>query len=454
VSGVEVAAASCDSLIDLATELGRACLEEQRLLEASLRSDAVYEAVERLAALVAATDSAAWQMPHPDFSELIAGEQIAGVLAGVASLDPVGQLGVLRGLCVGALQPFFDDFEGHLTLSKGMPLPHATRPVQKLFGSRCTPYQGTISVRELLGRTGFDLFRDTDPSIAVTLDYSRRDEIDAIGWPEERLPRVGSLHPRLDGERLSYTLEDGLVFDVRPTDWSLDQTLQALESVSDAEIALLPELCLPAPGVLEEALRAAPQRYSSMVVAGSAHERIGEGESAETVNESRVYIAGERVLTHRKIRPLRTRQIGNRRFDELVCEDLSPQHELTLLSGDRTRMGVVICADINEGSIPGVLERCGVNLLLVPSLTYRTGAFNGAVCQLASHCQALCVVVNPVLDQLDDESHPPFLVLASVPCSGANEQSAEYFAPRPQTTECAQLDPNRPLASDHALSWS
>ncbi|HXP37453.1 MAG TPA: hypothetical protein VN817_06790, partial [Solirubrobacteraceae bacterium] len=228
MNGVEVAAGSCDSLIELATQLGHACLEEQRLLEVNLGKEVVRGAVERLAALVLATDPAAWQMPQADFRQLLGGEQITAVLAEVASLDPVGQLGVLRGLCAGALQLFFDDFDGHLTLSKGTPVPHATRPVQKLFGSRCTPYRATISARELLGRTGFDLFRDTDPSIAVTLDYSRRDAIDAIGWPEERLPRVGSVHPRLDGDRLSYTLKDGLVFDVGPADWSLDQTLEAL----------------------------------------------------------------------------------------------------------------------------------------------------------------------------------------------------------------------------------
>jgi predicted amidohydrolase len=333
-----------------------------------------------------------------------------------------------------------------------MPIPNATRPVQNLFGDLCTPYQQTITARELLGRTGFDLFHETDPRIRVTIDFSHGAKLDALTWQEGRLPSVGTVHPRLDGRRLDYKLAGDRVFDVRPKEWSLQDTLDQLAAIGDAQIAMLPELCLRSPNALEAALASDPSRYSPIVVAGSAHERIETGGTRSSINESRVYIEGQHVLSHKKIRPLETSHIGNVNLKRLIREDLSPtQDTITLLSGEKTRMAVMICADINDGAIVRVLEECGVNLLLVPSLTYKPGAFNGAACLLASHCQALCVMANPILDRLKGAPQAPFLVLAAVPRSGANEQSREYFHPPARTEVLGMLDPNQPLAS--ALSW-
>jgi hypothetical protein len=309
-----------------------------------------------------------------------------------------------------------------------------------------------LTARELLGRTGFDLFRETDQSIDVAVDFSHSEQLDELTWPEARLPRIGTVHPRLDEGRLDYHVAKARVFDVRPKDPSLKEMLTLLATVKSAHIGLLPELCLHSPGALEQDLASNPSRYPPIVVAGSAHERAGQDGSKSSINESRVYIEGKPVLRHRKIRPLETRQIGNDHYKDIILEDLQPrQHQVTLLSGEKTRMAVVICSDLNDHSIPMVLADCGVNLLLVPSLTYKTGAFNGAVCLLASYCQALCVVANSILDKLATEQQAPFLVLAAAPQSGANEQSHEHFHQPAQTGVCGVLDPNRPLAS--ALEW-
>jgi hypothetical protein len=443
------------SLIELVTELGHACLSDERLLATNMKNPAVSKSVEYLAALVGATNPAAWQQPPAGgFATLLDTQEVHTILSELRSLDPVSHLGILRGLCAGALELFFEGFRGRVRLKKGMPIPHATRPVQKLFGTRCAPYRQTITARELLGRTGYDLFHETDPKLSVTLDLSCSEKLDALTWSAEGLPHVGTVHPRLDGDRLSYSLTGDRVFDVGPKDWSLEETLDHLETVKAAKITLLPELCLPSPHALQEALASDPSRYSPIVVAGSAHDRIDENGTPSSINESRVYIEGEHVLSHKKIRPLETHQIGNHRSVRMVREDLSPtQDEIVLLSGEKTRMAVAICADINDGAIPRVLEECGVNLLLVPSLTYKTGAFNGAACLLASKCQALCVVANPILDQLEGEPQAPFLLLAAVPCSGASEQSQEYFHPPVQTAVRGVLDPNLPLASVAALRW-
>ncbi len=441
------------SLIELATRLGRACLADQGDLEADLENAAVRDGVENLEALVARTDPDAWQRaPRRGYASLLAGAEIQELLAGFKSLGPVAHLALLRGLCRAALDLFFKGFNGRLELTPGMPIPNATRPVQMIFKENTTPYQQSMTARLLLYRTGFDLFTDIDRSIAVAIDYSHRKRLDEIAWTSNGLPRIGAVHSRLDQGRLRYHVSGRRVFDVGPSSWSPQETLRALAAVSRSEIATLPELSLPSPTALERELARNPERYSPMVVAGSAHALLDEHRQQLRVNESRVYIDGAVALTHRKIRPLETHNIGNDRYANLIREDLRPeQNKITLLSGESTRMAVVICSDLIDRGIPRVLEECGLNLLLVPSLTYKTGSFNGVACMLASTCQALCVVVNPVLDRLASQSKAPFTMLAAVPHSGSKEQSHEYFLPRGQTETFAVLDPNQPLAG--ALRW-
>lgn len=446
---LESALGSSASLTDLAANLGRACLADQRLLQVNLENPDVYETVEDLAALVRTTRQAAWQQaPANGYAELLDDTAITANVEALRSLTPAAELGILRGLCSGPLPLFFEGFRGRLALQKGMPIPNATRPVNKLFGARCTPYQQTLTSRDLLGRTGFDLYLEIDSGLDVAIDFSHADALDQLTWPKGRLPRVGTIHPRLDGDRIAYRLRGNRIFDVKPSAWSLEWTLKQLNAIKSAHIALLPELCLPSADALESALAADPSRYPAIVVAGSAHDRQGGAQ----VNESRVYLKGELVLRHRKIHPLQTQTLGNERFAEPIREDLRPQQrEITLLSGEKSRMAVLICADLNDGSIPLVLKNCGVNLLLVPSLTFQAGAFNGNVCLLASHCQALSVVANSVLDKVEGEPHAPFLVLVGVPVSDAIGQSRDYFRQPAQTGVLAVLDPNRPLAS--ALTW-
>jgi hypothetical protein len=441
-------------LIELATTLGCTCLEDERNLATCMLDGRIERWAKDLRALVAATNHRAWQQrPAGGFGALLDTPEIANLLRRLEPLSPVDELAILRGLCDGPLRLFYEELEGKITLRRGTPLPHATRPIQKLKGVKSTPYQQGITARELLGRTGFDLFRESNQGVRVVVDFSHRQRLDEITWPE-RLPHVGTIHPRLDGSRLDYQVTGRGVFDVRPKQWSQAQTMSDLEAVGTAEIGLLPELCLPAPDALEAALAANPLRYPRLVVAGSAHKRINDSGRSLAVNECRTYIDGELVHTHRKIHALETRQIGNHRFEEPIREDITATPaEITLLSGERTRMAVLICADMNEGLMPRVLEECGVNLLLVPSLTYRTGAFNGTVCQLASHTQALCVVANPILDRLAGARRRPFLVLASVPREAASQQSREYFAPPRQTAVRALLDPNQQLTSKSALRW-
>lgn len=453
MAGLETDFNASRTLLELATRLGCACLKGQSSLEANLEKREVRQGVERLEKLIARIDPETWQRPpRRGYVSLLGSADIQELLSGFQSLDPVAHFAILRGLCPGALDLFFNRFDGHLDLTCGMPIPNATRPVQSIFHDNATPYQQSMTARLLLYRTGFDLFTEVDPSIMVTIDFSYRKRLDAITWSSSGLPRIGVVHSRLDQGRLRYRVTGHRVFDVGPSSWSLHETSQCLASVKRAQIAILPELSLPSPRALERELARNHKLYSPMVVAGSAHALLNNHGQQLRVNESRVYLDGATVLRHRKIRPLETKSIGNHRYTHLIREDLRPrQNKITLLSGEKTRMAVVICSDLIDRGIPRMLEECGVNLLLVPSLTYKIGSFNGAVCTLASNCQALCVVVNPILDQLDSQDDAPFTTIAAVPHSNPNEQSQGYFLPHGQTKTFAVLDPNRPLAA--ALQW-
>ncbi len=233
--------------------------------------------------------------------------------------------------------------------------------------------------------------------------------------------------------------------------------LAQLERVRDkAEIAVLPELCLPADAVEEfgQALRDAPGLYPPLVVAGSAHvRRVDPRTGTETrANESRVYLDGELVIAYDKVHPFATKQLGTTATGEPLVEGFTGGPKvLTMLSGERTRLGLVICSDLVDREVPQLLENAGVNLLLVPSLTFEIGSFNGVICKLASICQGLSAIVNADLDAYANGSEPPFRVMAAVPQPGPSEQSRSFPEVAQASSSLGLLDVNAGLAA--AMDW-
>ena len=123
---------------------------------------------------------------------------------------------------------------------------------------------------------------------------------------------------------------------------------------------------------------------------------------------------------------------------------------LTILTGEFTRLGVVICADLNNRQLPSLLKDAGVNLLLVPALTPETGGFNGGVCTLASWCQGVSVIANVDGSFFEAAEEPPFTVMVGVPRARVAEQSREFPGPG-SFPASAVIDPNKSL--DEALEW-
>lgn len=444
------------SLLDLAARLGCVVLDNAEELRSILGDPDARTILGKVEA--AAADGELRQV------WIDAGED--GSFAGLAALDLVRatakdalavpalpHLGVLRGLCSGAIKRYFDATEDVVLVERGTPLPFVDRPVHLLMPT--TTHHTTSTRGHLLEGLGHRIFEHSpEQTTPVVLDFSKRDQIDEITWRNNEtangrpcLPRVATIHRCLGKDDLEVlTITPDWFFDARPRAFDREEVLTALREVGDIPIALLPELSVPAADVLATALEADPDAFPDIVVAGSAHARDG----AVRTNEVNLYLKGEQVLRHRKIHPYATKSIGDSTFSRALPEGLTTERkQINVLAGRHTRLAVLICADLNDDILPDLLHHAGVNFLLVPTLTPSEGSFNGAVCRLSSYTQAITVVANGVLDS-HATGERPFLVLVGTPRPTPDEQSytAQTQTDGPVT---GVLDLNRPRAT--AVTW-
>jgi predicted amidohydrolase len=213
----------------------------------------------------------------------------------------------------------------------------------------------------------------------------------------------------------------GKFFDVRPTHPDPQWLLDRLAEGSDAEIGVLPELCLARPDELEESISADHGAYPPLIVAGSAHVREGSGASEVRANESRVYLDGEQVAAHRKIHQFKTKRLDGKTYADPQQEDLSPEPKsITVLSGTHTRLAVLICADLLDEKVPGRLVSAWVNLLLAPAMTRKPGSFETTVEDVSGRCQGVSAVANARLAT----SGKPFLCMLGNPRATRSQRFA------------------------------
>jgi predicted amidohydrolase len=444
--------------LELATRLGKVCLQQDEEIQDQLRIPAAARHLESLEACVDEMDRSLWLSPGPtgDFIHLLDDDGFKKTLERVETFPPLECLGVLRGM-LGAVREVYDNTQSTVELRLGMPLPIPKRGINRLF--KPTPNSDTSSLLELLWKSGFSLFSPRPGTRAsVRLDFRAARRLDELTWgAEKRLPRIATIHPSLGPGGIEIAEEDEATnsfFGVRPQDWDRDGILKQLRNAKGkAEIALLPELSLPQADALEASVSAEPKAFPPLIVAGSAHQKDGEGDSEVRSNEARIYLDGECIGRHRKIHPfVMNRRLDGRELTTPMVEGLTRERKaITILSGDYTRLAVMICSDLISRKLPGQLEDAEVNLLLVPALTPEPGSFNGKICKLASDYQAVSVVANADSALFAGRRPPPFLVMAAVPRPRSGEQSREY---RPRWRSCPTtgiVDPNRRLR--WAVKW-
>jgi hypothetical protein len=403
---------------------------------------------------VIATAPDAWPrvVKNPRRLNSALGARLVAALEEAEPHYPLDCLGVLRGLCRRVLPWTYAMQESFVLLDRGAPVPFAPRPLLK--GVEKTPHQETGNRGGLLGGYGHRLFefsREME-TVRVRLDFRVRREIDELTWTGgKRLPRIATVHPRDCGTLRVNPLTHDSFFPARPVHWRPEEVAELLSRVQDVEIAVLPELSLPDPAALENVLAATPGAFPRLVVAGSAH-IVEKPDVLPPVraNEARIYLDGELVANHRKCNPYYATRLNGESLSLPSREGITDEpKEITVLSGEHTRLAVVICNDLNDtGSIPQKLLAAGVSTLLVPSFTPKKGAFRGPIGDLAARCQAVALIANAP----PAEASTPFHGMVAVPLPDPKEAVAAYSgALDAMGGQIAIFDPNEPLSTP--ITW-
>jgi len=448
---------AADDVLGLARRLGAACLDQEADLAEMTDDPRTQMDIHRLELWTGQASLAHWEevVKDPEQFGKRFGAKVVTLLRRAKTRHPMGCLGILRGLCRRPLGEFFAGVADQVHLDRGLPVPFATRPLPDHLGSHCTTTLPTLNNTGLLDPLSFDIYgHAASKQVRVVLDFGHRDAIDQLTWTKDGLPQIATLHPKCSGELDEIPVEDGTFFGVRPREWDLEEVESLLEAAKreGADLAVLPELSLPAPGELKQTIEKNQEDFPRVVVAGSAHVVERDGASQVRANESQIYLDGRYVATARKHHAFETDEINGEKHPRLLRENLTREPKtIMVLSGEMTRLAVVICADLQEHEIPSLLVDAGVNLLLVPSMTKRIGSFNTAVCDIAGYCQGVAALANT---RWGDEGKP-FLCLCAVPREEPEMQSAAL----PATDEARNpapvlgiFNPNKPLPD--AVRWA
>jgi hypothetical protein len=456
---------SSTSLLEFATRLGATCLEFGAPLRAATDDPRTAPITSVLEARVQRLDGTELQeaFARREPRQLLDHAGIGELLEDAIAKHPAEYLAVLRGLCAGPLRHLYLACEEVIVLDRGTPIPIAVRPLPD--GFRATPHPDrTGQASAALKGTGFQLFEHSARGdIRVELDFRYRERIEELTWGgERRYPKIGALHPFVGATTLEVVLDETRShFTTRLTEWDEQSILGGLRALKGVQIAVLPELSVPSVDALDRALAAAPGDFPPLIVAGSAHlSETTEGGAEITANEAPLYLDGVRIHGHRKIHPFQTKfMAGEDLRGECIEAITDEQKAIRILASEHTRLAVVICADLNNKDIHALLMESGVNLLLVPALTSGSGSFTGAMSPIASYCQGIVVVVNPVLAPKPASSEreretaledPPWVAMVAVPRPAVDEQLRRFFAehdgPPPRGSI---IDPNRRLHDAH-----
>jgi hypothetical protein len=142
---------AAESLPDLARRLGEKCLDNEDRLKVTKEEPASAAELADLGARVAALSPDSWEraIADPAAFEQIVDPDLLDALTKTMMSQPLDLLGVLRGLCRGALFEFFRTFTGTIELDRGMPVPFALRTPPE--GVEWMTWPGTQTEGGLLG---------------------------------------------------------------------------------------------------------------------------------------------------------------------------------------------------------------------------------------------------------------------------------------------------------------
>jgi len=265
------------------------------------------------------------------------------------------------------------------------------------------------------------------------------------------LSSIATAHPNIDRDEIRWP--DGRQLwpvTIRDPVRQVEVVTQLVSAAlaGGSRLIVLPELS--ATGDTIAAVRALidahyDEEEPAIVLAGTRHLDLGDGQRR---NRATTLIAGVPVeLQHDKLIPYRN---GD------AIEDLHGDGTLHLYQDGQFRLAAAVCKDLLDSDIEQVLERLGVNVLLVPAMSIKTPNFPLAVARLLHTAQTLTVVANCPLVDDDGRSLPHCSLTARPTAKGLPVlfwPAGGAHAPRPQ----APLWVEHPLTSgatarDHPLS--
>jgi hypothetical protein len=225
-------------------------------------------------------------------------------------------------------------------------------------------------------------------------------------YTEDRI-LFGTVHPNVTLGEFDLEQEASQhFFGVAPQD-SAEQSRQleaALEKAAQLgiEILVLPELCLDPD--LQESLSSSLARFPSLkvVVVGSVH-TVADGVRR---NRSRILVGGRGNAIVDKHYPA---EIG-RRIERIVGAT-----EFTVWTSPFVSLAVLICRDALAPDLNNLVQRLGVNLLLIPAMTPQIGGFLGILNSVSCENQGFAVLANNPADwaAVGEEASVPLAVFAT-----------------------------------------
>lgn len=406
VRAIDDAVASASSVRDLARRLGRHVLEQRKLVLQDLdRITHARRLMEPVRIGAADPQLSSW----PVGGRTLDPDLVVAIRKLVS--PELAILALLQGLCSGGgpIELAFSEEWGRVELQLGDPFP--IPPRKRMAGGRPLPNpRDTVrALGALMEISNFEIHQGA--LWPTTLSFRHKERLDgALSGPSDESgelvpPPIAVIWP-LDLSDFDLPAKERTEqhwFGLWPLAdrWSLANVIGALERAAAAgcTIAILPELAVPDPDALGEAIRngARMGRLPPLIVAGSAHIRTVRplGPPLRS-NESVTYLNGSEVLRHRKIHPYQTDDTrivgagpGGRRSEWLGTEGSA----LHVAMGESGRLAVLICADVLDADLHRQLIEVEANVVLVPAWTIDGRGFD-ALEGVVNLNQAIVVVAN------------------------------------------------------------
>lgn len=171
----------------------------------------------------------------------------------------------------------------------------------------------------------------------------------------------------------------------------LDDALLTAAADVGASIAVFPELSGTEAEVVSRIQRAHAMALT-LTVAGSFHRPDDQG-TRTWVNEALTRLRGGDTHAHHKFNPYVHPLLGT--------ELLAYRRQVTLLASAGWTVATLICKDLIEPSVVGILERLGVSLVLVTSFSDKTQELESQARHMATTAQTIVAIVNATTEYAD-----------------------------------------------------